>query len=1091
MGRHECGSRQSLRLTDRAAPDSDPAQPLFIAPSGYRPNAIFVGMQRELSELDRSLLDPATRDKGTACVLLCGLSGGGKSHLARQYVYTRRHLFPGGIFWVRAKSKTEIAQGFWDIAQKAALKDVQDPASARFEQDTEVFVKTVKTWFEARQEWLLVFDGVSIDGEAELAALQAFLPDSRNSSVILTSVDKSLGGRHRLLNPVSVRVMPLSEENSRQLLFEELNIKKPSKAQVEKATELAQKVGGLPLAIHAIGHRVRETQEPLVKYHIRPYSSDPKLREPFIEIMEDLDRLQHYQARDLAYILCFFREHIPVEMIQLGVKALRPFRVEVKARNSGSRPELNTTFGILMRYALIDRNDTDDGASQRSGGSGGSGAVESIDTLKMHSVVQTFLCEMLKGSGWLPIWLTYAVKVYCFSFREADGRIKKGAGLIKDYREYENHGARLMEHLQRNLVKSAELAPVRDELDRVLRALRESVRELTPELLHEAIGSHYYKVSVFDRTSSSSSAGPETPQMSTADLPAFGLPGMDSPAPFFSDAPRPEVVKYSPRAPYQGEDAGYLSDLDQPGRQKGFPGQEPSRPSRLGTEVDEEEWETASRRRKGKRTAKENQPPSHRTLVGRQRRRYRDSVNAWRIIEPSRLQPHVTRINVPRTDSPEIRSASRGAAGRTSEAELTLASFHRGSPPTRHALSPPQSFANALSGRTSPAPAQTGDGEQHTPSAGQATPMRRGRSGESPHSVRSDQGPSHHQFSPPLPGSALPVPPNRTPQGSTHSSPGPHYPDPMQSSDPDLRNLPGLYVNDRRYYHGQHRQPAVHGRNPDPLPFEDVSTGGKRQLPTDFHGHRRHQTLSSSMHNTRGSEYALSSHPDVRGAYQQPALAGYSSQPMSRNVSAQSVPTHPSVTDTEPARFPPEFSPASPRGRFRDGAPMRKSPKLGAAQATSDAMSPLEEATPRYVHELDLSAMGGWQGSPPTTTAMSMSRSSSGPGIAAQGTLISFGDHEPIEIGLAELRSREERERFEAALKRGAFRPMLRDPRRPPPLPYPPTSVMPRGGSDVRSMAEEAAIRGRRRGLSSPAGVNVGLGVDLGGTRPMAIPRRR
>lgn len=61
---------------------------------------------RELQDLDRRLFDKRRHD-GTACVLLHGQPGGGKSHLARQYVNKNRKKFAGGVFWIVSHLRDE------------------------------------------------------------------------------------------------------------------------------------------------------------------------------------------------------------------------------------------------------------------------------------------------------------------------------------------------------------------------------------------------------------------------------------------------------------------------------------------------------------------------------------------------------------------------------------------------------------------------------------------------------------------------------------------------------------------------------------------------------------------------------------------------------------------------------------------------------------------------------------------------------------------------------------------------------------------------------------------------------------------------
>lgn len=51
----------------------------------------------------------------------------------------------------------------------------------KLNEDGHSFVESVKAWFESRQEWLIVFDGVTVDSDADVTDLAKFVPDSRNS----------------------------------------------------------------------------------------------------------------------------------------------------------------------------------------------------------------------------------------------------------------------------------------------------------------------------------------------------------------------------------------------------------------------------------------------------------------------------------------------------------------------------------------------------------------------------------------------------------------------------------------------------------------------------------------------------------------------------------------------------------------------------------------------------------------------------------------------------------------------------------------------------------------------------------------------
>lgn len=71
-------------------------------------------------------------------------------------------------------------QAFEAIYQKAVTRESPD-AGTKLNKSGQSFVASVKTWFESRQEWLIVFDGVTIETDADVTELAKFVPDSRNS----------------------------------------------------------------------------------------------------------------------------------------------------------------------------------------------------------------------------------------------------------------------------------------------------------------------------------------------------------------------------------------------------------------------------------------------------------------------------------------------------------------------------------------------------------------------------------------------------------------------------------------------------------------------------------------------------------------------------------------------------------------------------------------------------------------------------------------------------------------------------------------------------------------------------------------------
>ncbi|KAL2829679.1 hypothetical protein BDW59DRAFT_141781 [Aspergillus cavernicola] len=521
---------------------------LLVVPSGFHRNATFFGMKKELEILHARLFKAKKRAENLMAVLICGVPGSGKSHLARQYVWTHRDDYPGGIFWVDAKSRQSTYKCFWDIAQAATLTDGQEFQSPDTKSSSK-YVDAVRHWLQSRQEWLLVFDGVNFGHDEDINMFKQFLPFRERCSIIYTSVDKTLRKKQRLYEPYCLLVSPLQIEDACKFLFKDLGIKRPTKAQVRKATEVVTHYECLPLAIHAISHRLSATDKPIEKYHINSHLTDEKLAEPFLSIMHDLYRGEHFAALNLINLLSFLGHHVPVGLITLGKSFLEAWNIAVfTSSRHGERGDLDTTLGILIRYGLIERTSDkypllqtpsplsekypvdmkavipDFSESQtESSQEGFFTAYQSSgvsDTIKIHSVVQGFCRDELRtmdkdlkgtgnsgtgsqNAGFYDSWLVVATRVFCTSFENAKCRMDRvdDCGSVKDYREYETHASQLL----KNYPKRTAYAIVDDtlrQLKEALKTIRSEIDRVSPNSSQESIRKHR---SVFDRSSSSSS----------------------------------------------------------------------------------------------------------------------------------------------------------------------------------------------------------------------------------------------------------------------------------------------------------------------------------------------------------------------------------------------------------------------------------------------------------------------------------------------------------------------------------------------------------------------------------------------------------
>ncbi|CAK7228384.1 hypothetical protein SCUCBS95973_006863 [Sporothrix curviconia] len=265
-------------LVSTAASDASTARPgpLFLHPEKFRPNSYFIGRTKELEELHQKLTDSTRRSEGTSAVVIQSLPGGGKTHLARQYVFQRRSDYPGGIYWVRAKSISEMEEFFWLIAKNGALRNVvekmtdNDPdvsgdtsGSQKEVVNPHNIVDIVRAWFSSFDQWLLVFDGIDFN----TPDIDRFIPDAKNTSIIYTSIQSNVTGRYRFDNPQIMRLGMLSSAEARDLLLTEMERRKPWKEEDQaQALDIVKRMGYLPLMVHTAALHIKATQEPLSKY---------------------------------------------------------------------------------------------------------------------------------------------------------------------------------------------------------------------------------------------------------------------------------------------------------------------------------------------------------------------------------------------------------------------------------------------------------------------------------------------------------------------------------------------------------------------------------------------------------------------------------------------------------------------------------------------------------------------------------------------------------------------------------------------------------------------------------------------------------
>jgi hypothetical protein len=90
--------------------------------------ASFVGRQTKFGVLDKLL---GQSKPGQVATLIVGLGGVGKTSLAVEYAYRRRHSFPGGVFWINGQEDLVSQWARLALLNGVANSDEQEPAAAR------------------------------------------------------------------------------------------------------------------------------------------------------------------------------------------------------------------------------------------------------------------------------------------------------------------------------------------------------------------------------------------------------------------------------------------------------------------------------------------------------------------------------------------------------------------------------------------------------------------------------------------------------------------------------------------------------------------------------------------------------------------------------------------------------------------------------------------------------------------------------------------------------------------------------------------------------------------------------------------------
>jgi tetratricopeptide (TPR) repeat protein len=199
------------------------------------------GREVLLADLDARLTGGASQRTGPRVAALCGLGGAGKTSVAVEYAH--RHLAETGLCWQFAAEDPAVLVA--EFAVLAALLGAREVTDTR---DPVASVHAVLA--RASAGWLLVFDNAP-----DRASVERFLPPAGDGRVLITTQSQHWPPRQALDVPV------LDPKVAAEFL-----VSRTGDTDRAAAQELADELGGLPLALEQAAAYMQATSTPLSRY---------------------------------------------------------------------------------------------------------------------------------------------------------------------------------------------------------------------------------------------------------------------------------------------------------------------------------------------------------------------------------------------------------------------------------------------------------------------------------------------------------------------------------------------------------------------------------------------------------------------------------------------------------------------------------------------------------------------------------------------------------------------------------------------------------------------------------------------------------
>lgn len=366
----------------------------------YRYNFLLTGRDQMLKYLHDALF---TLDESVSLLhpwAINGAGGMGKTQTATAYAFRYRRYYQA-ILWARADTRSTLLADYRKIARLLHLSE------ENLRDDTSL-LDVLMEWFRYNSEWLLILDNAD-----DIPLIESLVPNAARGHILLTT-------RTQITNQLAapIELERLSPEDGAIYILKRGNILRPlqhlssiPKEKVQVAEELADLVGGLPLALEQAGAYIDETQCGVSRYLKLYQERGEELRrlsgELTLDYIESIATTWNVSMKNLQITcpaavellqLCAFLypDTIPEEIITKGAEHLGSVLQSVAEDSL----KLEHTIRELRKYSLIDRDI--DGHKDTS-------------MFTIHRLVLDVQRDMM-GQEAQYLWATRAVRAVCAVF---------------------------------------------------------------------------------------------------------------------------------------------------------------------------------------------------------------------------------------------------------------------------------------------------------------------------------------------------------------------------------------------------------------------------------------------------------------------------------------------------------------------------------------------------------------------------------------------------------------------------------------------------------------------------------------------------